>query len=169
MENNQEKSLVTPSKTKKKSVIKDTLNTVKNKVISTVKKNDKKSEKKQENKTSDVKKIKLLVTVVDRNKTLFYEDLLEQYEINMQIIFYGHGTAAKDMLDYLGLASVDKSVIYSFVREDKVKEILQVLNEKFEKVRNGKGIAYTIPLQSIIGVSNYQFLTNNQTIKKEEK
>ena len=51
---------------------------------------------------------------------------------------------------------------------DKIKDIKMVLAEKFDKVKDGKGIAYTIPMQSIIGVSIYQFLANNQ-IKKEDK
>ena len=42
-------------------------------------------------------------------------------------------------------------------------------SEKFEKIKNGKGIAYTIPMKSIIGVSIYQFLSNNKTLKKEDK
>ena len=45
---------------------------------------------------------------------------------------------------------------------------METLNEKFEKVKNGKGIAYTISMQSIIGVAIYQFLSNNQTGKKED-
>ena len=49
-----------------------------------------------------------------------------------------------------------------------IKEISEVLKEKFNKVKDGKGIAYTIPMKSLIGVSIYQFLANNQT-KKEEK
>ncbi len=151
-----------PTKTKKKSnVIKEQYEVVKSKVKSSVKKN--------ENKTSNLKKLKLLVTIVDRNKTLFYEDLLEQFEINMQMVFYGHGTAAKDMLELLGLANQDKAVILSIVREDKIKEVTQTLQEKFEKVRNGKGIAFTIPLQSVIGVYTYQFLSNNQSGLKEDK
>lgn len=151
-----------PTKTKKKTnVIKEQYEVVKSKVKSSVKKN--------ENKTSNLKKLKLLVTIVDRNKTLFYEDLLEQFEINMQMVFYGHGTAAKDMLELLGLANQDKAVILSIVREDKIKEVTQTLQEKFEKVRNGKGIAFTIPLQSVIGVYTYQFLSNNQSGLKEDK
>ena len=53
-------------------------------------------------------------------------------------------------------------------KEDKIKVISEVLTEKFDKVKEGKGIAYTIPMKSLIGVSIYQFLPNNQT-KKEEK
>ena len=44
-----------------------------------------------------------------------------------------------------------------------------MLNEKFQKVKNGKGIAYTIPLDSIIGVSMYQLLSNDRTIKEGGK
>ena len=118
---------------------------------------------------SSIKKLKLLVTVVDRTKTLFYTDLLEEYEVNMQTVIYGTGTANEAMLNYLGFANSDKAVILSFVREDKIKSILETLAEKFEKVKNGKGIAFTIPLKSLIGVSIYQFLSNNMSAKKEEK
>ena len=118
---------------------------------------------------SSIKKLKLLVTVVDRTKTLFYTDLLEEFEVNMQTVIYGTGTADEALLNYLGFANSDKAVILSFVREDKIKPILETLSEKFEKVKNGKGIAFTIPLKSIIGVSIYQFLSNNRNIKKEEK
>ena len=47
--------------------------------------------------------------------------------------------------------------------------VMETLNEKFDKIKNGKGIAYTVSMQSIIGVAIYQFLSNNQTSKKEEK
>ena len=114
-----------------------------------------------------VKKLKLLVTIVDRSKSLFYLDLLEEFEINMQTVIYGKGTADSQMLNFLGLAESEKAVIVSFVREDKIKDITDILNEKFEKVKNGKGIAFTIPMNSIIGVSIYQFLSNNKTLKKE--
>ncbi len=117
---------------------------------------------------NDVKKLKVLVTVVNRSKALFYLDLLEQYEVNMQMTILGKGTADSEMLSYLGLAETNKAVILSIVREDKVKEIFETLNEKFDKIKNGKGIAYTIPMKSVIGVSIYQFLSNAKVIKKED-
>jgi hypothetical protein len=47
---------------------------------------------------------------------------------------------------------------------------MQTLKEKFETVRGGKGIAYTIPLSSVAGVAIYQFLSNNRrTVGKEKK
>lgn len=109
---------------------------------------------------SDVKKLKILVTVVDRSKSLFYMDLLEQIEVNMQVRFLGKGTANSEMLSLLGLAETEKVVILSIIKEEREKEILETLSEKFEKVKNGKGIAYTISMKSVIGVSIYKFLSN---------
>ena len=124
---------------------------------------------KQKQINDGIKKLKLLVTIVDRSKSLFYTDLLEQFEINMQMVVYGHGTANSEMLSYLGLAESDKAVIISCIREDNIKKACEVLEEKFDKIKDGKGVAFTIPLKSIIGVSIYQFLSNNRTIKGGEK
>ena len=118
---------------------------------------------------ASVRKLKILVTIVDRSKALFYLDLLEQFEINVQFVLYGKGTANMQMLDILGIVESDKAVIISYVREDKIKDALETLTEKFSTVKNGKGIAYTIPLDSIIGVSAYQLLSNDRTIKEGGK
>ena len=117
----------------------------------------------------NVRKLKILITIVDRSKTMFYEDLLEQFEVNVQMVLYGKGTANSQMVQLLGLVESDKSVIISFVREDKIKEVLDILAEKFKKVKNGKGVAYTIPLDSIIGVAMYQLLSNDRTMKEGGK
>ena len=123
----------------------------------------------QKKQVSNVRKLKLLFTIVDRSKTLFYVDLLEQFEVNVQMVLYGRGTANSQMLDLLGLAESEKSVIVSCVREDKVKETLETLEEKFHKVKNGKGVAFTVSLDSIIGVSMYQLLSNDRTVKEGDR
>ena len=112
---------------------------------------------------SNVAKLKALITIVNKSKATYYLDLLEEYEINMQMVVSGRGTANSEMLSLLGLVESDKVVIISVVKEDKVKDVLETLTEKFNKVKNGKGIAYTIPMESVIGVSIYQFLSNNKT------
>ena len=106
-----------------------------------------------------IKKLKLLFTVVDRPKAEFYLDVLSQYEVNCQMVTGGLGTATSDLVEMLGL-NIHKAVILSVVREDRVDTIMKVLEEKFETIKNGKGIAFAVPLSSIIGVNNYQFLSN---------
>ncbi len=118
---------------------------------------------------SAVKKLKLLVTIVNRNKAEFYADLLQSFEVNMQIITRAKGTAGSEMLHYMGLEESEKTVIFSLIREDRAEEALQAVEEKFRTIRNGKGIAYTVPLSSVMGVAIYQFLSNNKMTGKEKK
>ena len=113
-----------------------------------------------------IKKLKLLFTIVDRTKAEFYLDVLSQYEVNVQMVTAGKGTATSDLVELLGL-NTQKAVIISVVREDRVDEIMKVLEKKFATIRKGKGVAFAVPLSSVIGVSNYQFLSNNRLKKGE--
>ena len=108
-------------------------------------------------------KMKLLFTVVNREKAEFFVDLLQNFEINMQMILAASGTADANILHYLGLAESEKAVILSVIREDRVKDAMNALDERFKTVKNGKGIAYTVPMTSTIGVAIYQFLANMPT------
>lgn len=108
------------------------------------------------------KKLKLLVTVVNRSKTEFFMDFLTAYEVNFQTAVLGQGTAHSETLYMLGLEDSDKGVIFSVLREDKAAEALQGLDNKFHTLKNGKGIAFTIPMSSVIGVAIYRFLSNHR-------
>ena len=107
------------------------------------------------------KKLKILVTIVARSKADFYLDTLEGYDVNLQTVIYGKGTAPTEMLQYLGLSQLGKAVIFSVVQEDNIKRILADYEDKYFKTKNGKGIAFTIPISSVIGVMVYQFLSNS--------
>ena len=115
---------------------------------------------------SAIKKLKLLFTVVDRPKAEFYLDVLSQFEVNCQMVVPGKGTAHTDLVELLGL-NLQKAVILSIVREDMVDPVMKCLDEKFTTIKNGKGIAFAVPLSSVIGVSMYQFLSNNRQGREE--
>lgn len=106
------------------------------------------------------KKLMLLFTIVNRNKAEFYADVLQKFEINMQLILAANGTADTKIQSLLGLTDLQKSVIISVIRRDKSRAALSELDEKFRTVKGGKGIAYTVPMTSTIGVAIYQFLSN---------
>ena len=108
------------------------------------------------------KKLKLLITVVNRKKTELYMDLLTAYEVNFQTSVLAHGTAHSEMLYMLGLEESDKSVIFSVLREDRATEAMHMLEEKFQTIKDGKGIAFTVPMSSVIGVAIYRFLSNHR-------
>ena len=87
------------------------------------------------------KKLKILVTVVNRRKTELFMDLLTEYEVNLQTSVLAQGTARSETLYMLGLEDSDKSVIFSVLREDKAPEALHMLEEKFNTIKDGQGIA----------------------------
>ena len=110
---------------------------------------------------SAIKKLKLLVTVVERAKGEFYLDVISQFDVNCQLILPGMGTAASELLEMLGLEP-HKAVILSVLREDMVDAAMDTLEEKFRTIRGGKGISFAVPLSSVIGVNLYQFLSDNR-------
>ena len=110
---------------------------------------------------SAIKKLKLLFTVVNRNKGEFYLDVISQFDVNCQLALSGQGTAQSELVELLGLEP-HKAVILSVVREDLVDEVMNCLEDKFATIRNGKGVAFAVPLSSVIGVNLYQFLSDNR-------
>lgn len=113
--------------------------------------------------------LELLITIVEKSKAEFYMDIIQSYEVNFQFAAPAQGTAKAELLDYLGLTDTDKAVIFSVVRADKLDELTYTLETKFRTVRNGKGVAVTVPFTSMIGTSVYAFLCNAVSSVKGEK
>jgi hypothetical protein len=117
-------------------------------------------------------KLKLLITIVNREKADFYMDLIQSFDVNMQFRASARGTASTDILHMMGLAESEKAVIFSVIREDRVKAALEALAVRFATIKNGKGIAYTVPMSGMIGVSLYNFFADNRravSVTKEGK
>ncbi len=144
---------------KKRSVSSDGKQNKKQKAVSTT------SRRKKINSNQ----LELLITIVNRQKAEFFVDLLQSFEVNVQLSIRAQGTANERMLHILGLENNPKTAIFSIIRADKVQDALATLEEKFNTIKNGKGIAYTVPLSSVIGVATFGFLSNNQKTVKEEK
>ena len=107
-------------------------------------------------------KLKLLITIVNREKAELYTALLQSFEVNLQLTVAASGTANTEMLRILGLTDSEQAVIVSVIREDQATAALRFLDEKFQTIKNGKGIAYTVPMTGTIGVAIYQFLSNSR-------
>ena len=90
-------------------------------------------------------------------------DFLSGFGVNFQTSVLANGTAKSETLHLLGLEDSEKSVIFSVLSEDKTESVTLALADKFQTLRGGKGIAFTIPLSSVIGVALYRFLSDNRT------
>ena len=96
-------------------------------------------------------------------------DLLQSFEVNMQFVTFGHGTADAKMLARFGFTDSDKAVIFSVIQGNKLPDALETLENKFRTIKNGKGVAYTVPLSSMIGTLLFAFLSNNRLEVKKDK
>lgn len=112
-------------------------------------------------------RLELLITVVNRSKGEYYLDLIQSFEVNMQCVLLGNGTADAKLLSRFGLTDSEKAVIFSVIQENKLPDALAALDEKFKTIKNGKGIAYTIPMTGVIGTLIFGFLSNNKKAVKD--
>ena len=110
----------------------------------------------------------LLVTVVNKGKGTFFADLLRTFDVNLQMSFVGSGTARSDLIELLGLKDNRRSVIFSVVRAERIDAIQAALEDRFQSVNDGTGIAFTLPLSSVIGKLSYGFLSNERRLIEEE-
>ncbi len=112
-------------------------------------------------------RLEMLVTVVNRNKAEYFIDLMYAFDINIQIVTLGHGTADAKTLAYYGATDTDKAVIFGVVQANRIPELMAILEKKFKTIKNGNGIAYTVPLTGVIGTLIFGFLSNNRKTVKD--
>ena len=72
--------------------------------------------------TVTTNRLKLLITVVARNKAEYYVDLIQSFDVNMQMIALAEGTANAKMLGLLGLTDSEKAVIFGVIQESKIPD-----------------------------------------------
>lgn len=114
-------------------------------------------------------KLYLMVTIVDRKIGKKYQSLYKENEHHVMFSSLGFGTAASEILNYLGLEATEKAVIFSVQEEEKWLHIKKQLQRKLRIDAPGGGIAFIIPLSSIGGKKSLQFLLEKQNYQKEEE
>ena len=119
---------------------------------------DKVSKGVKEKRLTSTKKMSLLFVIIKKGKVDYFLDLIEDFGVNLQISMIGNGTTKSAIFsDEIG----SKSIILSIVSEDNIKKIMAELSRKFEDIKDGKGVAWTVPLSSVMGVTFFNFLSNN--------
>lgn len=161
----EKKEKIKTAVTEKKKEIKSSVTEKKKEIKKSV---NAKLKRGKENNVAPIK-LKLLITVVNRNKAEYYLDLIQSHDVNMQAVALANGTADQNTLRLLGLTDTEKAVIFSVIKSDKLPDALIQLEEKFKTVKGGNGIAFTVPFTSVIGTLIYGFLSDNRTVVKEER
>ncbi|MGN1008129.1 MAG: P-II family nitrogen regulator [Butyricicoccus sp.] len=111
----------------------------------------------------------LMATITDRDKWKRFRGFYRSFGIEVTLSTVGRGTAASEMLNYFGLEEAEKVVIFSFVTRELWRTVKEGLQKQLRIDVPGTGIAFIIPLSSIGGKKQLQFLTENQNFTKGEE
>lgn len=118
------------------------------------------TQNKGKKKLTSTKKLLLLITIVRKNKADYYLDLISEMGANLQMASIGNGTTKSAIFtNEIGT----KAIIFSIITEDNSRKIMRTLSVKFNELKDGKGVCWTVPLSSVMGVTFFNFLSNNKS------
>lgn len=110
----------------------------------------------------------LMITIAEKNKSEKYISYFAENNINLTLGRYGRGTASKDTLEYLGIGSTEKCVLFSFLPMKKSKEILKDMEMKMQLKKIGVGLAFTIPISTVSSKKAAELLFGNISAEEGE-
>lgn len=111
----------------------------------------------------------LMATISDRNQVRRFLAFYKEYGVTMALITMGQGTAASEILDSFGLEAAEKAIQFAFVTDTEWKKIKSGLQKQMKIDIPGTGIAFVVPLSSIGGKKQLQFLTEGREFQKGEE
>ena len=107
-----------------------------------------------------------MVTIIDRNQSRKFISFYENYGVKTLFSAIGHGTAASDILAYFSLEATQKEVLFAAVTDTVWSNIKKGLQSIMQIDIPGTGIAFVIPMSSVGGKRQLQFLTGGQEDRK---
>ena len=114
-------------------------------------------------------KLFMITTITNRNMVTKFLSFYKENQMAVSLVTLGVGTANSEMLDYFGMESSEKAVIFGIVTDEVWSSIKKGLQSKLRIDVPGTGIAFTIPLSSIGGKRELLFLTEGQKYEKGEE
>ncbi len=108
--------------------------------------------------TKSPDRLDIVFTIVSHGKGEEVIDLMREKDVLINITCHGRGTAPSKILEMFGLGATEKDVILSFVNDKRSKDILGSIAKELDFEKPGKGIAFTVPLQSVAGTKVLKLL-----------
>lgn len=109
--------------------------------------------------------MKMVVSIVPYGQANGMIKILNDLECSMTLITNGEGTFQRETT----LTGSKKQIVFGFLKEDKIEEFKQRAEKRFSTSSATKGVAFTVRLTSVAGVSVYKFLTNSRNVVKRGK
>lgn len=110
-----------------------------------------------------------MISIINRRQVKRFQDIYDEAGASLSMMFLGRGTAVSDVLDYFGLAATEKAILAHIVTDETWKKAKAQLQKKLYIDVPGTGIAFLVPLSSVGGKKQLQFLLNEQSFEKGEE
>lgn len=117
-------------------------------------------------KTHKLQRLLFVTVVVHDGQRDAINSILFDNEAFLTASFHGRGTAPSAIIEVMGIGELKKDVIMSVIKEDRWPLLKKDLEKRFGVSSLSKGIAYTCPIDSVMGVSIYKMLSNTQFSEK---
>lgn len=111
----------------------------------------------------------LMATISDRNQSRRFLAFYKEHGITVTFQTLGRGTAASEVLDAFGLEASEKALLFAVVTQEEWKAVKKGLERQIKIDIPGTGIAFIVPMSSIGGKKQLQFLTEGREFVKEEE
>ena len=111
----------------------------------------------------------VMITIINRRQIKRFREVFDQAGASLGLVALGRGTAHSEILDYFGLAAMEKAILCSVVTADTWRSIKSDLQKKLYIDVPGTGISFIVPMSSIGGKKQMQFLLNGQFYEKKEE
>ena len=114
-------------------------------------------------------KLEMMISILDRNRLPEFMGIYREQNATLHFVALGHGTASNEILGYLGLSGSEKAVLFSIVTDVIFRNIRKILQSKIRIDVPGTGIVFTIPISSIGGIREMNYLTDGLNYERGEE
>lgn len=133
-----------------------------------------KKERKVDNNTSnyaskyEVEKLFVSFVIVTRYQGSYFVDKFIDLGVSSSFIVFGKGTAPSEMIYALGLPESKKDVVITIFKESMKDKINEIIEERFNFSSSSKGVSFIIPLDSVMGLLSYRFMSDTKINRRKE-
>ncbi len=111
----------------------------------------------------------ILVTIIDYSQIEVAEEHYRHYGIPINIVTHGYGAAKPELYNMLGFGEHKKAIFLSLITSNMAHTILEKLTLDFHLNTPGKGIAFTLPINSISNILSKLCMNSDRSIPIESE
>lgn len=106
-----------------------------------------------------------IISITNPNALNRLLGICDELGLSPPVIMYGCGTAAKSVLDLLGIDSKERRVVFTAADDAKTREFLYEQRKRLYLDAPGNGVAMSIPIKSVGGELALSYLGGDGELK----